>query len=51
MERRDTIFEDIIAGSLEQKRQLIPEAMKCQRSLEDGLFQLIERHLTLMRRS
>src|SRR5918997_3307907 len=51
MERRDTIFEDIIAGSLEQKRQLIPEAMKCQRSLEGGLFQLIERHLTRMRRS
>jgi transposase len=51
MERRDAIFEDIAAGSLEQKRQLIPEAMKCQRSLEDGLFKLIERHLTRMRRS
>ena len=51
MERRDTIFEDITAGSLEQKRQMIPEAMKCQRSLEDGLFKLIERHLTRMRRS
>ncbi len=51
MERRDAIFEDITAGSLEQKRRLIPEAMKCQRSLEDGLFNLIERHLTRMRRS
>ena len=51
MERRDAIFEDIAAGSLDQKRQLIPEAMKCQRSLEDGLFKLIERHLTRMRRS
>src|SRR5918997_6674723 len=51
MERRDAIFEDITAGSLEQKRQLIPEAMKRQRSLEDGLFQLIERHLIQMRRS
>jgi hypothetical protein len=30
---------------------LIPEAMNCQRSLEDGLFKLIERHLTRMRRS
>jgi hypothetical protein len=51
MERRDAIFEDITAGSLEHKRQLIPEAMNCQRSLEDGLFKLIERHLTRMRRS
>ena len=51
MERRDTIFEDITTGSLEQKRELIPEAMNCQRSLEDGLFKLIERHLTRMRRS
>jgi DNA primase len=51
MERRDAIFEEITAGSLEQKRRLIPEAMKCQRSLEDGLFKLIERHLTRMRRS
>jgi hypothetical protein len=51
MERRDAIFEGITAGSLERKRQLIPEAMKCQRSLEDGLFKLIERHLTRMRRS
>jgi hypothetical protein len=51
MERRDAIFEDITAGSLEQKRQLIPEAMKCQRSLEDALFKLIEHHLTRMHRS
>jgi hypothetical protein len=51
MERRDAIFEDITAGSLEQKRELIPEAMNCQRSLEDGLFKLIECHLTRMRRS
>jgi hypothetical protein len=50
MERRDAIFEDITAGSLEQKRKLIPVAMKCQRSLEGGLFKLIERHLTRMRR-
>ena len=51
MERRDTIFEEIAAGSLEQKRGLIPEAMNCQRNLEDGLFKLIERHLTRMHRS
>jgi hypothetical protein len=51
MERRDAIFENITAGSLEQKRQLIPEAMKCQRSLEDALFKLIERHLTRMHQS
>jgi hypothetical protein len=51
MERRDAIFEDITAGSLEQKRELIPEAMNCQRGLEEGLFKLIERHLTRMRRS
>src|SRR5215211_7063865 len=51
MERRDAIFEDITAGSLQHKRQLIPEAMNCQRSLEDGLFKLIECHLTRMRRS
>ena len=51
MERRDAIFENITAGSLERKRQLIPEAMNCQRSLEEGLFKLIERHLTRMRRS
>src|SRR5215207_6727970 len=51
IERRDAIFEDITAGSLEQKRALIPEAMNCQRGLEDGLFKLIERHLTRMRRS
>src|SRR5919106_401945 len=50
-EHRDDLFEDITAGSLEQKRELIPEAMKCQSSLEDGLFKLIERHLTRMRRS
>jgi len=31
--------------------KLIPEAMNCQRSLEDGLFKLIEHHLTRMRRS
>src|SRR5215217_1844308 len=51
MEQRDAIFEDITAGSLEYKRELIPEAMNCQRSLEDGLFKLIECHLTRMRRS
>ena len=51
MERRDAIFEEITAGSLEQKRQLIPEAMNCQHNLEEGLFKLIERHLSRMRRS
>jgi hypothetical protein len=51
MERRDAIFEDIAAGTLEQKRRLIWEAISCQRSLEDVLFKLIERHLTRMRRS
>jgi hypothetical protein len=51
MERRDVIFEDIAAGSLEQKRQLIPQAMECQGGLEDGFFKLIERHLARMRRS
>jgi hypothetical protein len=51
MEQRDAIFENITTGSLEQRRRLIPEAMKCQRSLEEGLFKLIERHLTRMRRS
>jgi hypothetical protein len=51
MERRDAIFEDIAAGSLEQKRQLIPQAMEHQRGLEDGLFKLIERHLARMRQS
>ncbi|HEX2182289.1 MAG TPA: hypothetical protein VHH10_08385 [Rubrobacteraceae bacterium] len=51
MERRDAIFEDIAAGSLEQKRRLIWEAMRCQRGLEDELFKLIERHLARMRRS
>ena len=51
MEERDAIFEDIGAGSLEQWRRLIPEAMKSQRGLEDGLFKLIERHLTRARRS
>jgi hypothetical protein len=50
MERRDAIFEDI-AASIEQKRQLIPEVMECQRGLEDALFKLIERHLSRMRRS
>ena len=51
MEQRDAIFEDITSGTLDQKRRLIPEAMKCQRILEDGLFELIERHLARMRRS
>src|SRR5215203_7481225 len=46
MERRDAIFEDIAAASIEQKRQLIPEVMECQRGLEDALFKLIERHLS-----
>jgi len=51
MEQRDTIFEEIAAGSLEVKRQLIPRAMECQSGLEDGLFKLIERHLTRLRGS
>jgi hypothetical protein len=51
MERRDAIFESIGSGSIEEKRRLIPEAMECQRGLEDALFKLIERHLALMHRS
>src|SRR5215217_4577191 len=50
MERRDAIFERIGSGSIEEKRRLIPEAMECQRGLEDALFKLIERHLALMHR-
>jgi len=50
MERRDAIFESIASGSIEEKRRLIPEAMECQRGLEDALFKLIERHLALMHR-
>jgi hypothetical protein len=51
MERRDAIFESIGSGSIEEKRRLIPDAMECQRGLEDALFKLIERHLALMHRS
>ena len=51
LERRDAIFESIGSGSIEEKRRLIPEAMECQRALEDALFKLIERHLALMHRS
>jgi hypothetical protein len=51
MERRDAIFESIGSGSVEEKRRLIPEAMECQRGLDDALFKLIERHLALMHRS
>ena len=51
MERRDAIFEEIAAGSLEQKRRLIYEAIRCQRDLEADLFKLIERHLTRMHQS
>jgi hypothetical protein len=51
MERRDAIFESIGSGSIEEKRRLIPEAMECQRGLDDALFKLIERHLALMHRS
>src|SRR5215210_5833120 len=51
MERRDAIFEDITAASIERKRQLIPEVMEHLRGLEDALFKLIERHLSRMRRS
>jgi uncharacterized membrane protein YheB (UPF0754 family) len=47
MEQRDVIFEDMESGSLDEKRRLIPEAMECQRELEDQLFKLIERHLAL----
>src|SRR5215204_4340424 len=51
MVRRDAIFESIGSGSIEEKRRLIPQAMECQRGLEDALFKLIERHLALMHRS
>jgi hypothetical protein len=51
IERRDAIFESIGSGAIEEKRRLIPEAMECQRGLEDALFKLIERHLALMHRS
>jgi hypothetical protein len=51
MERRDAIFESVGSGVIEEKRRLIPEAMECQRGLEDALFKLIERHMALMHRS
>ena len=51
MEQRDITFEEIDSGSLEDKRRLIPQAMECQRELDDRLFRLIERHLAEMRRS
>jgi hypothetical protein len=45
MEQRDEIFENLRAGSLEEKRRLIPLAIDRQRELEDLLFRLMERHL------
>ena len=51
MERRDQIFERGESGSLEAKRSLIPEAMECQRELEDRLLKLVERHLIRLHRS
>jgi hypothetical protein len=51
MERRDQIFEGVESGSLEAKRSLIPEAMECQRELEDRLLELVERHLIRLHRS
>jgi hypothetical protein len=45
MEQRDTIFENMGSGPLEEKRRLIPEAMERHREIEDRLFRLIERHL------
>lgn len=46
MDGRDRIFESIDSSSIEEKRRLIPEAMKAQQELEDQLYRLIERHLT-----
>jgi hypothetical protein len=51
MEQRDVIFEDMESGSLKEKRRLIPEAMECQREIEDQLFKLMERHLALRHRA
>ncbi len=45
MEQRDTIFEDMDSGTLEEKRKLIWEAIERQSEIEDRLFRLIERHL------
>jgi paraquat-inducible protein B len=46
MEQRNTLFESMESGSLEEKRRLIPEAMEDQRELEDRLYRLIEHHLS-----
>jgi len=51
IERRDTTFDEIDSGSLEQKRKLIPRAIEHQRELDDWLFGLIERHLARRHRS
>ena len=51
MEQRDTVFDGIDSGSLEEKRRLIPQAMERQREVDDRLFKLIERHLSGTRRS
>ncbi len=51
MEQRDTIFEDIETGSLEEKRKLIWGAIERQTELDDRLFRLIERHLAQRHRT
>lgn len=51
MEQRDTIFDEIGSGSLEEKRSLIPRAIDHLRGLDDHLFKLIERHLAHRHRS
>ena len=51
IERRDTTFDEIDSGSLEEKRELIPRAIEHQRELDSRLFALIERHLARRHRS
>lgn len=51
IERRDTTFDEVDSGSLEEKRELIPRAIEHQRELDDQLFALIERHLARRHRS
>jgi len=45
MEQRDEILQNINAGSLEDRRRLIPRAMEHQREVEARMYKLIERHL------
>jgi hypothetical protein len=46
MNGRDSIFESLSSGSIEERRRLIPEVMTAQQELEEHLYRFIERHLT-----